>query len=93
MEDKIKQLTEEVINNLNSDEISEIVEYVKNSDKKFELVTFLIDKVFVERLFVERLEEDDSYSIPENYRKIMSSFNEQLKEIDQNPSKYTFETV
>lgn len=88
MEDKIKQLTEESINNLKDAEINEIVEHIKGSDKKFELVTFLVDKVFI-----ETLEEDDSYTIPENYRKIMKSFNEELIEIEENPTKYNFETA
>ena len=88
MIDKIKNLTNENINDLKDEDINEMVEFINGSDNKFELLTYMIDNAFS-----ETLTEDESYEIPENYRKIMKSFNAELLEIEENPTKYEYEDV
>ena len=88
MIDKIKNLTSENINDLTDTDITEITEFISTSDKKFELLTFMIDNSFS-----ETLTEDEKYDIPENYRKIMKSFNTELLEIEENPTKYEYENI
>lgn len=88
MIDKIKNMTSENINDLKDVDINEIVEFINGSDNKFELLTYMIDEAFS-----ETLTEDESYVIPENYRKIMNNFNDELMEIDKNPTKYDYDGV
>ena len=88
MIDKIKNLKTENINELQDGDIKEMVDYINNSDKKFEILTYMIDEAFS-----ETLTEDEAYEIPENYRKIMKNFTDELILIDENPTKYEYENV
>lgn len=86
--EKIKNLNAENIGDLTQDEISEIVSFIESYDKKYELLTYMIDESFS-----EALTDEEEYAVPVNYKKIMKSFIPELEEIDNEPNKYNYEDV